>query len=387
MPRQIITQNIERRLIQGATVVDPGLNLEQQLDVLIENDRIAQVSDTISPPDNCEIIKATDLILSPGWFDMHVHFREPGREDKETVVTGCAAAVAGGFTGVCPMPNTSPAMDKGEIVEAQINEGNKTMVEVYPIAAATKGREGKEPSEMAELKDAGAVAFSDDGCAISTAELTRRVMEYANMLNCPIIEHAEDPSLCIDGAMNEGKVATKLGIPAMPTIAEDIIVARDILLAEYTGAHVHIAHISSKRSIELVREAKQRGLRVTSETTPHHFTLTDEAVIDYDTNTKMNPPLRSFKDVEAVIAGLQDGTIDVIATDHAPHTIEEKEVEYTVAPFGITGLETAMGSDHHSPCFDEASFHSFMRLKKSLLPHDGFSIYRRYRSKKASRQT
>jgi dihydroorotase len=243
------------------------------------------------------------------------------------------------------MPNTSPAMDKREIVESVIEKSKNTMVEVYPIAAASKGREGKELSEMAELVEAGAVAFSDDGGAIATAELARRAMEYANMLGVPIIEHAEEASLDDRGAMNEGVYSTKLGLPGMPAVAEDIIVARDILLAEYTGARVHIAHLSSARSVDLIRWAKQRGIQITCEVTPHHFTLTDETVSlsGYDTNTKMNPPLRSQNDVAAVIAGLQDGTIDVIATDHAPHSIEEKEAEYTAAPFGIVGLETALG--------------------------------------------
>ncbi len=343
MPRTLTTQKLPRLLIQGAHVVDPGLNINQTLDVYIDDGRIQKIGANLRVHEYCEVVKASGMTLTPGWFDMHVHFREPGREDKETVLTGCAAAVAGGFTGVCTMPNTSPTVDKREIVEALIRQGERTMVDVHPIAAATKGREGKELAEMAELVEAGAVAFSDDGCAIATAELARRAMEYANMFKRPIIEHAEDGSLCVGGAMNEGVMATKLGLPGMPTVAEDIIVARDILLAEYTGCHVHIAHISSARAIALVREARQRGLRVTSEVTPHHFTLTHEAVSGYDTNTKMNPPLRSPADVAAVIAGLQDNTIEVIATDHAPHAAEEKETEYTAAPFGITGLETALG--------------------------------------------
>lgn len=343
MPRILTTQKLPRLLLQGAHVIDPGLKLDQTLDVYIDEGRIQKVGANLRVHEYCETIKASGLILTPGWFDMHVHFREPGREDKETVLTGCAAAVAGGFTGVCTMPNTSPAVDKREIVEALVRQGERTMVDVHPIAAATKGREGKELSEMAELAEAGAVAFSDDGCAIASSELARRAMEYANMFKRPIIEHAEDPSLCCGGVMNEGVMSTKLGLPGMPTVSEDIIVARDIMLAEYTGCHVHIAHISSARSIALVREARLRGLRVTSEVTPHHFTLTHEAVSGYDTNTKMNPPLRSAADLAAVIAGLQDNTIEVIATDHAPHAAEEKEMEYTAAPFGITGLETALG--------------------------------------------
>ncbi|MEK7728338.1 MAG: amidohydrolase family protein, partial [candidate division KSB1 bacterium] len=245
MPRTFTTQKLPRLLIQGAHVIDPGLKLDQVLDVYIDEGRIQKVGANLRAQEYCEVIKASGLVLTPGWFDMHVHFREPGREDKETVLTGCAAAVAGGFTGVCTMPNTSPTVDKREIVEALIRQGERTMVDVHPIAAATKGREGKELAEMAELVDAGAVAFSDDGCAIATAELARRALEYAGMFQRPIIEHAEEASLCVGGVMNEGVMSTKLGLPGMPTVAEDIIVARDIMLAEYTGCHVHIAHISS----------------------------------------------------------------------------------------------------------------------------------------------
>lgn len=343
MPREIITTPSPNLLIRNARVVDPGLGIEQTLDVLIENGVIKQVAPQIQAPYSYELINASGLVLTPGWFDMHVHFREPGREDEETILTGCAAALAGGFTGVCPMPNTSPATDKAEIVKTIIQQGKQTMVDVHPIAAASKGREGKEPTEIAELVDAGAVAFSDDGCAIRTAELTRRVMEYAGMYNKPIIEHAEDETLCVNGAMNEGLISTKLGLPGMPAVAEDIIVARDVLLAEFTGSRVHIAHISSKRAIELVRWARTRGVQVTCEVTPHHFCLSHDAVIGFETNTKMNPPLRAAEDVEAVIAGLQDNTIEVIVTDHAPHSTEEKNVEYGAAPFGIIGLETALG--------------------------------------------
>ncbi|MCG3118803.1 MAG: Dihydroorotase [bacterium] len=345
MPRKLETKSIKNLLIRGARFIDPSQSLDQHGDLVIENGLISRFGNNLPAPQNFEMLDGHDLVVSPGWCDMHVHFREPGREDKETIATGCAAATAGGFAAACPMPNTSPATDKREIVESIIKKSQDTMVDVYPIAAATKGREGKELSEMAELVEAGAVAFSDDGCAIATAELARRAMEYANMLGVPIIEHAEDATLDERGAMNESMFSTKLGLPGMPTVAEDIIVARDILLAAYTGARVHIAHLSSARALELIRWGKQRGLPVTCEVTPHHFTLTDEAVAtsNYDTNTKMNPPLRSAHDLEAMIAGLQDGTIDVIATDHAPHSIEEKETEFAAAPFGITGLETALG--------------------------------------------
>jgi dihydroorotase len=343
MPRTIQTRQIKNLLLRGARVIDPAQSLDRHAEVLIENGRISRVGDNLDAPPHFELVDAHDMVLSPGWCDMHVHFREPGREDEETIATGCAAAIAGGFTAACPMPNTTPTMDKREIVEAVIKKAKDTLVDVHPIAAATKGREGKELAEMAELVEAGAVAFSDDGCAIATAELARRAMEYANMLGVPIIEHAEDPTLDEGGAMNEGMFSTRLGLPGMPTAAEDIIVARDLLLADYTGARLHVAHLSSAGALELIRWGKQRGIQVTCEVTPHHFTLTDEAVSGYDTNTKMNPPLRSRRNVEAILAGLQDGTIEVIATDHAPHAVEEKEVEYPAAPFGIIGLETALG--------------------------------------------
>ena len=284
----------------------------------------------------------TGKILVPGLFDMHVHLREPGREDEETVVTGCNSAAAGGFTGVACMPNTEPSIDTAEVVKFIKEQASKHLVEVYPVAAASLGRKGEIISPMAELIEAGAVAFSDDGTAIKTSSVLRRAFEYANMYSAPIIEHCEDESLA-DGTMNEGVNSTLLGLPAMPSVSEDIIVSRDILMAEYTGGRIHIAHISTTNSVELVREAKKKGINVTAEVTPHHFTLTDDAVKSYDTNLKMNPPLRTQKDIEAVIRGLKDGTIDCIASDHAPHAIEEKESEFQFAPNGIVGLETIVG--------------------------------------------
>jgi dihydroorotase len=343
MEKTIRGKKTENLLIKGAMLIDPAIKLEKRGDILIEKGKIVRLGKIAQAPEGVQVIDARELVITPGWMDMHVHFRQPGREDEETVESGAAAAVAGGFTAASPMPNTTPAADTREVIEFLIEEGRKTLIDVFPIAAATKGREGKELSEMAELVEAGAVAFSDDGCAIATARLARRAMEYASMFDVPIIEHAEEPTLTVAGAMNEGKYSTRLGLGGMPTVAEDIIVARDILLAEYTGAHVHIAHISSARSIDLVRQAKIHGVRVTCEVTPHHFALTDEAVSDYDANTKMNPPLRSQKDIDAVLEGLQDGTIDAIATDHAPHAPEEKDVEFAAAPFGIVGLETALG--------------------------------------------
>lgn len=281
-------------------------------------------------------------ILVPGLFDMHVHLREPGREDEETVITGCNSAAAGGFTGVACMPNTEPAIDTAEVVKFIREQAATHLVDVHPVAAASLGRKGEIISPMAELVEAGAVAFSDDGVAIKSSSVLRRAFEYANMYNAPIIEHCEDESLA-DGAMNEGIISTELGLPGLPSVAEDIIVSRDILMAEFTGGRIHIAHISTKNSVELVREAKKKGIEVTAEVTPHHFSLTDDSLKTYDTNFKMNPPLRTQADVDAIIEGLNDGTIDCIASDHAPHSIEEKESEFQYAPNGIVGFETTVG--------------------------------------------
>lgn len=311
--------------------------------VLLDNGIISKIGD-LSPN---EIKEAREFdfsgkILVPGLFDMHVHLREPGREDEETVLTGCNSAATGGFTGVACMPNTEPAIDTAEVVKFIKEQAANHLVDVYPVAAASLGRKGEIISPMAELVGAGAVAFSDDGVAIRTSSVLRRAFEYANMYNSLIIEHSEDESLA-DGAMNEGINSTQLGLPALASVAEDIIVSRDILMAEYTGGRIHIAHISTKNSVNLVREAKKKGIKVTAEVTPHHFTLTDDAVKTYDTNVKMNPPLRIQTDIDAIVKGLKDGTIDCIASDHAPHSIEEKESEFQFAPNGIVGLETIVG--------------------------------------------
>ena len=311
--------------------------------VLLDNGLISKIGDLNQ--DETSSAKEFDFsgkILVPGLFDMHVHLREPGREDEETVLTGCNSAAAGGFTGIACMPNTEPAIDTAEVVKFIKEQAAKHLIDVYPVAAASLGRKGEIISPMAELVEAGAVAFSDDGVAIKTSSVLRRAFEYANMYNAPIIEHAEDESLA-DGTMNEGINSTLLGLPPLPSVAEDIIVSRDILMAEYTGGRIHIAHISTKNSVNLVREAKKKGIKVTAEVTPHHFTLTDDSVKTYDTNFKMNPPLRTQTDIDAIIKGLKDGTIDCIASDHAPHSIEEKESEFQFAPNGIVGLETIVG--------------------------------------------
>jgi dihydroorotase len=285
-------------------------------------------------------------VIAPGFIDMHVHLREPGFEYKETILTGAAAAAAGGFTAVCCMPNTEPAIDDESVVryiQSKAKSALNGLVDVYPVAAVTKGRRGEQLAPLAELSDAGAVAFSDDGAPVYDAEIMRRAMEYAAMFGKPVIQHAQEMSMTKGGVMNEGSVSTALGLPGMPSLAEDIMVSRDIQICRYTRGQYHVAHLSTAGAVDLVRRGKGEGVNVTCEVTPHHFTLTDEAVRGYNTNTKMNPPLRTSSDVEAVRWGLRDGTIDVIATDHAPHSYDEKEVEFQFAPFGIVGLETAIG--------------------------------------------
>jgi dihydroorotase len=331
-----------RLILKNVSVVDPSQKLNKQgVDITIVDGRIESVG-TSKETGEAKVIDLSGKLVCPGLFDMHVHLREPGREDKETVVSGCRAAAAGGFTGVASMPNTEPAVDSAEIVKFIKAKAAGQLTDVYPIAAATLGRKGEVISPMAELAEAGAAGFSDDGTAIKTAGILKRVLEYSLMYKLPIIEHCEDESLA-GGAMNEGVNSTMLGLPPIPSIAEDLIVMRDIITAEYTGGRLHLAHISTKKAVEMIREARKKGINVTAEVTPHHFTLTDDALKTYDTNMKMNPPLRGKQDVEAVIKGLKDGTIDCIASDHAPHSVEEKEVEFEYAPNGITGIETQVG--------------------------------------------
>jgi dihydroorotase len=331
-------------ILKNVDVIHPEdkINLKKT-SILLDNGVISKIGE-VSQDENkrAREFDFSGKFLVPGLFDMHVHLREPGREDEETVLTGCNSAAAGGFTGVACMPNTEPSIDTAEVVKFIKEQAANHLVDVYPVAAATVGRKGEIISPMAELVEAGAVAFSDDGVAIKTSSVLRRAFEYANMYNAPIIEHCEDESLS-DGAMNEGINSTILGLPGVASVAEDIIVSRDILMAEYTGGRIHIAHISTKNSVNLVREAKKKGIKVTAEVTPHHFTLTDDAVKTYDTNYKMNPPLRTQDDIVAIIKGLKDGTIDCVVSDHAPHSIEEKESEFQFAPNGIVGLETIIG--------------------------------------------
>ncbi len=333
----------DKLLIRNAQVIDPLEKLDDKVSIVIEKNKIADILK--SPPNSFsgEIIEADKTILMPGFFDMHVHLREPGREDEETIETGSLAAANGGYTGVACMPNTDPAIDSQEVINYINEQSNELLVDVHPIAAITKGREGKELAPIAEMIEAGAVAISDDGSPVMNSEVMRRALEYSKMFGIAVLGHEEDFNLSKNRHMHEGFYSTKLGIQGIPSVSEEMMIARDIMLTEYTGGKFHVCHISTKGGVELVRQAKEKGISVTCEVTPHHFTLTDQAVESFDTNTKMSPPLRSDEDRIALIEGLKDGTIDVIATDHAPHSIEEKEAEYIFAPFGIIGLETAIG--------------------------------------------
>ena len=334
-----------RILIEGGRLIDPANNVDDVLDVLIEGGRIAALGPggaARGTPSPDRVLDAHGKVVCPGFVDLHVHLREPGREDMETIATGTRAAARGGFTSVCAMPNTNPVNDNQSVTEFVLDRAKREgAVNVYPVGAITKGQKGEELAEIGELVGAGCVAVSDDGKPVMNAEIMRRALEYAGMFGIPVIQHAEDLNMTGKGSMHEGLVSTELGIRGIPAASEAIIVARDILLAELTGSHYHVAHVSTEESIRLIREAKAKGLHVTCEVTPHHFAITDEAVKSFSTNTKMSPPLRSTRHVEAVKAALRDGTIDAIATDHAPHTIQEKEVEFDSAPNGIIGLETA----------------------------------------------
>src|SRR5574338_186163 len=331
-------------VLKNANLLNPDQKLNKSnVTILIEDGKFKNIGKpTDAELKDAKIFELDGKYVVPGFFDMHVHLREPGREDEETIVTGCNSAANGGFTGIACMPNTDQAIDSAEVVTLIKKQAANHLVDVYPVGAATVGRKGEVLSPMAELKDAGVVGFSDDGVAIKTASILKRSLEYAKMFNLPVIEHCEEESLA-GGAMNESINSTILGLPPIPSVAEDLIVMRDILMAEYTDSKIHIAHISTKKSVEMVREAKNKGIKVTAEVTPHHFTLTDEAVKTYDTNVKMNPPLRTKSDLDEIILGLKDGTIDCIASDHAPHSIEEKEMEFEYAPNGIIGLETQVG--------------------------------------------
>ena len=328
--------------IAGGHVIDPG-RFNGVADVLIDEGRIAAVGPNLKVPGGATKIDAKGRLVLPGFVDLHVHFREPGFEYKESIQSGAAAAVAGGFTSVCCMPNTNPANDNQAITEFMLERGKAAgLANVFPIGAITKGLEGKELAEIGDLRRAGCVAISDDGKPVMNSLVMRRAMEYALAFDVAVVDHCEDLHLAEGGCMNEGVVSTELGLPGMPSAAEDVMVSRNIALAELTGARLHLAHISTEGSARMVREAKSRGLRVTAEACPHHFTITEETVRGYNTYAKMNPPLRTEKDVQAIKEGLRDGTIDAIATDHAPHATQEKQLGFAEAPFGIVGLETAL---------------------------------------------
>ena len=333
-----------RIVIQGGTVIDPANALEAEQDVCIEDGVIREVGQPKSFEEaEAERINATGCIVSPGLIDMHVHLREPGFEYKETVLTGTQAAVAGGFTSVACMANTSPVNDNGAVTRFITEQARMAkLARVFPIGALSKGLQGEELAEIGEMIDEGAVAISDDGRPVMDANLMRRALEYCSMFDVPISVHEEDLNLSAGGSMNEGPTSMRLGIRGIPSAAEEVMVARDIALARLTGGRVHIAHVSTLRAVELVRQAKAEGLAVTAEVAPHHFTLTEEAVEGYNTNAKMSPPLRLAEDVAAMKEGVRDGTIDAIATDHAPHHRDEKEIEFDQAAHGITGLETAL---------------------------------------------
>jgi dihydroorotase len=338
-----------KRLLKGGRLVDPAAGRDGAFDVLVDGGRIAQVGRDlpVSLADGGKIIEIPPhLVICPGFIDMHVHLREPGHEHKETIATGTAAAVAGGFTAVACMPNTNPVNDNAGVTQLIVRRASEAgLARVYPIGAVSRGQKGEQLADIAELHAAGCVAVSDDGYPIASAILARRALEYTSMFRMAVIEHCEDPTLKTDGCAHEGPRAAELGLKGIPRAAESIMAARDVLLAEMTGGHAHIAHMSAWTTLEAVRQGKARGVHVTCEVTPHHFTLTDDQLADpipYDTNTKMNPPLREVRDRDAMLDGLADGSIDAIASDHAPHHYDEKNVEYDRAPFGIIGLETAV---------------------------------------------
>src|SRR5215203_5468667 len=333
-------------ILKGGRVIDPANGRDGEFDVLVENGTIARIGRNLAVS-GAEVFEvARGGIVAPGLIDIHVHLREPGQEHKETVASGTASAVAGGFTAVACMPNTDPVNDHAGITQFILKKAAEAqLARVYPIGAVSLGSKGDQLAELGEQKAAGCVGFSDDGHPVRTALLMRRALEYAGMLGVPIIDHCEDPSLKGDGVAHEGFYASALGLRGIPGVAESLMVERDVSLAELTGAHVHIAHMSARQSIRAVRSGKERGVRVTCEVAPHHFTLTDEALdgpIKYDTNLKMNPPLRDAEDRDAMLEGMADGSVAVIATDHAPHHLDEKLVEFDRAPFGIVGLETAV---------------------------------------------
>jgi len=329
-------------LIQGGKIIDPSQGIEAVGNLLISEGKVAWLGEETPPSVEYETLDAKGLVVCPGLIDLHCHLRQPGDEEKETIASGTAAAARGGFTTVCCMPNTNPPLDNQAAIEfIKSKSASEGVIRVLPIGCISKGRRGEELAEMGELASAGAIAFSDDGEPAKSSYLMRQALDYSRAFELPIIDHCEEKALAEGGQMNEGVISTKLGLRGIPDAAEEIIVARDLALAELTGGRLHIAHATTENSVELIRRAKEKGVRVTAEVTPHHLTLTEEKVIGYDTNAKVNPPLRTKKDIKALIQGLNDNTIDIIATDHAPHTEADKLCEFDLAPFGISGFETA----------------------------------------------
>ena len=346
-------------LLKNGRVVDPASGVHEHLDVLLDDGKVAEVALRIDPR-GADVIDLDGLVVCPGFIDMHVHLREPGQEWKETVESGTRAAAAGGFTGVACMPNTVPVNDSRSVTEHILRQATgHGVVRVYPIGCVSKAQQGQELAEMRDMVEAGAVAFSDDGKPVRSSLLMRKALEYSQIFDVPIIDHCEDEDLVDGGVMHEGGIATRLGLKGWPGVAEDVMVQRDILLAGYTGGQVHIAHLSTERSADFVRRAKADNLRVSCEVTPHHLVLTDAAVGEYDADAKMNPPLREEQDRQALLEALKDGTVDAIATDHAPHHSDEKCVEFSRAPFGIVGLETAV-----SICLDRLVHRGLIELDR-----------------------
>jgi dihydroorotase len=336
---------MRKLLIKDGRILDPGHGLDMTGSLFIAGGKVSWVGRDNPPPGSCDILSARGLIVCPGFIDLHCHLRQPGFEEKETIATGTLAAARGGFTTVCCMPNTSPPLDNQTAIEfIKTRAAAEGVIRVLPIGCITRGRKGEELAEMGELAASGAVACSDDGEPVSSSWIMRQALDYSRAFDLPVIDHCEDKALTKDGQMNEGLISTRLGLRGIPAAAEVIMVGRDLALADLTGGRMHIAHVSTAAAVELIRRAKARGTRVTAEVTPHHLTLTEEAVRGYDTNAKVNPPLRTAEDIEALIAGLKDGTLDAIATDHAPHTAADKLCEFDLAPSGISGLETALGA-------------------------------------------
>lgn len=329
-------------LLQGGRVIDPSRDVDDMADVLIQDGKIAAVGRGLSAPDGAILRNVQGKTVAPGLVDLHVHLREPGNEDEETVASGARAAAAGGFTAICAMPNTDPVTDNQAAVGFIVRQsGRAGLARVHPIGAVSIGQKGERLAEFGEMVSAGAVAVSDDGKPIVSSHLMRTALEYARTFNIPVADHCEDPTLAAGGVIHEGLVSTRLGLKGIPAAAEEIMVARDVLLAELTGGHLHLCHMSTRGSVAIIGDAKERGIRVTAEVTPHHLTLTDQACEEYDTQAKMNPPLREAADVAALQGALKDGVIDCIASDHAPHAYDEKEAAFDDAPFGVVGLETA----------------------------------------------